>query len=206
MTVSVSAFTALAKKQFQEQLLEAYARPFPADIDQLIDEYPSSVAVETYPYMSNIPRLRAFRRDSPAVQLASQTWTVTNQTWRLGPVVVQKETLDDEQINGYLRFIAALPEQGQKDIKYMLLSQLANGLTNTCFDGSNMFASADNIGTGNNAMTASPASADSVLQKFIVCITDGPRGRSCSRTASRCRTSTTTARPKHASSAVSLLG
>ena len=39
MAVSVSAFTGLAKAQFQEQLLEAYAKPFPADIDQLVDEY-----------------------------------------------------------------------------------------------------------------------------------------------------------------------
>ena len=108
------------------------------------------------------------------MQLASQTWTVTNQTWRLGPVVVQKETLDDEQINGYLRSIGALPAQGQKDIKYLLLSQLANGLTNICFDGSAMFASAHNIGTGNNAMTATSASDDGVAHKIIVCITDGP--------------------------------
>lgn len=174
MAVSVSEFSALAKAQFQNQLMEAYARPYPADIDQLVDEYPSTVAVETYPYMTNIPRLRVFKRDSPAVQMVADKWTVANVTYRAGPVVVQKETLNDDQVGGYLKGIAALPAGAQKDIKYKILAQLGNGATNPCFDGTSMFATAHTIGTGNNLMTANSASGDAITHKIIASITDGP--------------------------------
>ena len=174
MAVTVSAFSALARAEFQNQLMASYAKPYPADIDQLVDEYPSTVAVETYPYMTNIPRLRVFRRDSPAVQLVADKWTVANVTYRAGPIVVQKETLDDDQIGGYLKGVAALPLGAQKDIKYKILSTLGNGATNTCFDGTNMFASAHTIGTGNNLMTATSASDDAITHKIIATITDSP--------------------------------
>src|SRR4051812_17037479 len=124
MGVEISAFTAQAKAEFMNQLVEAYARPYPADIDQLVDEYHSTQAVETYPYMVNIPRLRIFKRDSPAVQLAADKWQVRNETYRAGPVVVQKESLDDDNIGMYLKGIAALPAGAQKDVKYKLLSVL----------------------------------------------------------------------------------
>ncbi len=174
MSVEVSAFTAMAKAQFQNQLIEAFARPYPADIDNLVDEYPSTVAVETYPYMTNIPRLRVFKRDSPAVQLAADKWQVQNVTYRGGPIVVQKESLDDDQIGGYLKAIAAMPAGLQKDIKYKILATLAGGSSNTCFDGTNMFASSHTVGTGNNLMTENNASNDAVTHKILAVITDGP--------------------------------
>lgn len=174
MAVDVSAFSALARAEFQNQLMEAYAKPYPAEIDQLVDEYPSKVAVETYPYMTNIPRLRVFKRDSPAVQLAADKWTVANITYRAGPVVVQKETLEDDQIGGYLKAIAAMPAGAQKDIKYKMLATLAGGASNPCFDGTSMFATSHNVGSGNNLMTADNASNDGITHKIIATITDGP--------------------------------
>jgi phage major head subunit gpT-like protein len=174
MGIDVSAFTPMAKQEFQNQLLEAYARPIPADIDELVDEYPSTSAVETYPYMTNIPRLRVFRRDSPAVQLAADKWQVANVTYRAGPIVVQKETLDDDQVGGHLKAIAALPKGAQKDIKYKVLATLAGGSSTTCFDGTSMFASSHTVGTGNNLMTDNNASNDGVTHKIIAVITEGP--------------------------------
>src|SRR5262249_46314262 len=174
MAVDVSAFSAMARAEFATQLLGAYAKPYPADIDQLVDEYPSTAAVETYPYMTNIPRLRVFRRDSPAVQLAADKWTVKNETYRAGPIVVQKEVLDDDQIGGYLKSIAALPKGAQKDVKYKILATLAGGASNTCFDGTAMFATSHTIGSGNNLMTADNASNDGVTHKIIAVITEGP--------------------------------
>lgn len=174
MAIDVSAFTALAKGQFQTSLMGSYAKPIPADIDGLVEEYPSTVAVETYPYMVNIPRLRVFRRDSPAVQLAADKWRIANETFRQGPVVVQKETLDDDQVGGYLKAIGMMPKQAQKDVKYKLLATLAAGASTTCFDGTNFFAASHNVGTGNNVMTADNASNDGITHKIIATITDGP--------------------------------
>ncbi len=174
MGVDISAFTAQAKAEFMTQLLETYAKPYPADIDSLVDEYPSTQAVETYPYMTSIPRLRIFKRDSPAVQLAADKWMCRNETYRAGPVVVHKESLDDDQLGMYLKGIASMPQGAQKDVKYKLLKVLAGGLTNTCFDGTAMFAASHNVGTGNNSMSADPASSDAIAQKMIVVITDSP--------------------------------
>jgi phage major head subunit gpT-like protein len=174
MAVDVGAFSALARAEFQNKLLEQYARPYPADIDALVEEWPSTVAVETYPYMTNIPRLRVFKRDSPVVQLIADKWTVANVTYRQGPVVVQKETLDDDQIGGYLKAIAAMPAGAQKDIKYKVLATLAGGASNTCFDGTSMFAASHTVGSGNNLMTADSASNDGITHKIIATITDGP--------------------------------
>src|SRR4051794_5326982 len=139
MGVEVSAFTAMAKAQFQTSLMGEYAKPIPADIDSLTQEWGSTTAIETYPFMSNIPRLRVFRRDSPIVQLAADKWTIANVTYRQGPVVIQKETLDDDQVGGYLQAIAAMPKGAQKDIKYKLLASLAGGASIPCFDGTNFF-------------------------------------------------------------------
>jgi phage major head subunit gpT-like protein len=108
------------------------------------------------------------------VQMVSDKWSVANITYRVGPVVVQKESLDDDKVSGFLRAIAALPEGGQKDIKYKMLATLGNGTTNTCFDGTNMFASSHTVGTGNNSMTATSAGGDGITHKLIVCITDNP--------------------------------
>lgn len=174
MGVDVSAFTAMAKAQFQTALMGSYSKPVPADIQSLIDEWPSTTAIETYPFMTNIPRLRVFRRDHPAVQLAADKWTIANVTWRQGPVVVQKEALDDDQIGGYLKSIGEMPKQAQKDIKYKLLAALANGASTPCFDGSNFFATSHNVGSGNNVMTADNASNDGVTHKIIATIVDGP--------------------------------
>lgn len=174
MAVDVSAFTVLAKAQFQTALMGAYAKPYPADIDMLIDEWPSTTAIEVYPYLVNIPRLRVFRKDSPAVQLASDKWTIANKTYRQGPVVVQKETLDDDQIGGYLRAIGAMPAGAQKDVKYEVLRTLAAGDSTACFDGTNFFADSHTIGAGDNLMTADNASNDGVTHKIICTITDGP--------------------------------
>jgi phage major head subunit gpT-like protein len=174
MAVDVTAFSAMARAEFQNNLIEAYAKPIPADIGKLVDEFPSKVKVETHSYMSNIPRLRIFKGYTPGQRLTATPWTVENKTYRCGPVTVQKDDLDDDQIGGYLRQIAKLPQRAQKDIKYLMLKQLAAGDSNKCFDGTAMFADAHTIGTGDNLMTVDNASNDGLTHKIIAVITDGP--------------------------------
>lgn len=174
MAVEVSAFSAAARSEFMNQLMGTYSRPYPADINSLVDEYGSKVKVETHTYMSNIPRLRLFKGYTPGVRLTASAWTVPNLTYRAGPITVQKEDLDDDQIGGYLRAISALPQQAQKDIKYKILSTFAGGTTNLCFDGTAMFADSHTIGTGDNLMSVDNTGNDGVTHKIIAVITDGP--------------------------------
>ena len=174
MAVEVSAFSAMARAEFMNQLMGAYAKPIPADIDSLVDEYPSTARVETHTYMSNIPRLRRFKGYTPGQRLVATGWTVQNETYRAGPITVQMEDLEDDQVGGYLKAISALPQQAQKDIKYKILSTLAAGTTGLCFDGTAMFADSHSIGSGDNLMTVDNAGNDGKTHKIVAVITDGP--------------------------------
>jgi phage major head subunit gpT-like protein len=174
MAVEVSAFSAMARSEFMNQLMGAYSKPVPADIGPLVDEYSSKARVETHTYMSNVPRLRLFKGYTPGQRLKADAWTVTNHTYRAGPIVVQKNDLDDDQVGGYLRAISALPQQAQKDIKYKVLQTFAGGTTNLCFDGTAMFADSHTVGSGDNLMTTDNSGNDGVTHKVIAVITDGP--------------------------------
>lgn len=174
MAVTVSAFTAMARAEFQNAMMEVHDRIFPAAYDNFVMKYPSNVAVETHTYMSQIPRLREFKGYTPGQRLVNTPWTVPNITYRAGPIVARKEDLDDEQTGGYINSINSLPAQAQKDIGYKILSTLAAGTTNLCFDGTAMFADSHTVGSGDNLMTADNSGNDGVTHYIIALITDGP--------------------------------
>lgn len=174
MSVEVSAFTAMARAEFLNGKMAADDKPFPANYDPFTTVMPSTTRVETHTYMSNLPRLARFRGYSPGVRLVDKTYTVPNFDWRIGPVNVKKQDLDDDQIGGYLRSINALPSRAQKDVGHEVMKHLANGTTNLCFDGTAMFADSHTFGTGDNLDTANYASNDAKTHKVIAMITDNP--------------------------------
>ena len=172
MPVDVTTFSALARSEFQAGMMAALDKPFPADFELFSTTLPSTTAVETHTYMSNLPRLSEFTGASESVQLIDSTYTVKNKTYRAGPVLVKKENLDDDQQGGYLKTINALPTRAQKDIGHKMLSHLALGTTTACFDGSNFFADSHNFGSGDNNDTANFASNDAVTHRIIALVTD----------------------------------
>lgn len=174
MAVDVSAFTALAKSEFQDALIALQENAFPAEYKNLIMEMKSTVKVETHSFMSNIPRLQEFLGTSQGSRLQSSGWTVPNKTYRAGPVRVLKDDLDDDQTGGYLKSINMLPGQAQKDIGHRCLTTLAAGTSNLCFDGTAMFADSHTIGSGDNLMTANNSGNDGVTHYIIAVITDNP--------------------------------
>src|SRR5262245_60225825 len=139
MPVDVTAFTAMARKEFMEGKMEADDKPFPARYEPFTTTMPSTTKVETHTYMSNLPRLARFKGYSPGVRLVDKTYTVPNYEWRIGPVTVRKTDLDDDQVGGYLRSIRSLPGRAQKDINHEVMAHLAAGTANLCFDGTPMF-------------------------------------------------------------------
>lgn len=174
MAVDVTAFSAMARAEFMNGKMAADDKPYPAAYEQFTTTMPSTTKVETHTYMSNLPRLARFKGYSPAVRLMDKTYTVPNYEWRIGPVQVRKTDLDDDQIGGYLRSINSLPARGKKDIGAEVLSHLANGTTNLCFDGTAFFANSHTFGSGDNLDTANYASNDGVTHKVIGMIVDNP--------------------------------
>ena len=172
MAVDVTAFSAMARAEFMNGKMEADEKPFPAAYEPFTTKMASTTKVETHTYMSNLPRLARFKGYSPGVRLMDKTYTIPNYDYRIGPVVVRKNDLDDDQIGGYLRTVNALPGRAQKDVGHEILSHLANGTTNLCFDGTAMFANSHTFGSGDNLDTANYASNDAVTHKVIALITD----------------------------------
>jgi phage major head subunit gpT-like protein len=172
MAVDVSAFSALARKEFMDGKFAADEKPYPATYEPFTTTMASTTKVETHTYMSNLPRLARFKGYSPAVRLMDKVYTVPNYEWRIGPVSVRKTDLDDDQVGGYLRSINALPGRAQKDIGHEIMSHLAAGTSNLCFDGTAYFANSHTFGSGDNLDTADFASNDGVTHKVIALITD----------------------------------
>jgi len=174
MAIDPGAFSALARSEFANGMAAAFEKPVPAKYEGFSTTLPSSTKVETHTYMSNLPRLARFKGWSPSVRLVDKVYQVTNYTWRIGPVQVKKEDLEDDQIGGYLKSINALPERASKDIGHEICSHLAAGTSNLCFDGTAFFADTHTFGSGDNLDTANMASNDAVTHYIIALVTDNP--------------------------------
>lgn len=174
MAVDVSAFTAMARAEFMQGKLAADNRVQPAAHDAFVTTLPSTTRVETHTYMSNLPRLREFKGYTPSTRLVSTSYTVENKTYRVGPLIVDQQDLDDDQVGGYMLSIKGLPEQGKKDIGFRQLDKIAAGATDLCFDGTAFFADSHTVGSGDNLMTANNASNDAVTHYLIAMVLTNP--------------------------------
>src|SRR5687767_11697123 len=113
MPVDVGAFSAMARAEFQNGLIDTQMSVMPLDHKPFTTEISSSVRVETHLFMSSLPRLREFKGYSPGTRLTVSPYTIVNKEWRVGPVTVRQTDLDDDQIGGYLMTVKNLPKQGQ---------------------------------------------------------------------------------------------
>lgn len=164
----------MARSEFMNAKLAADQRSFPAAYETFTTRLPSTAKVETHTYMTNLPRLREFRDYSASVRLLDKAYTVANKTYRIGPVQVSKDDLEDDQIGGYLKSIQDLPNRAEKDAGHIMLAHLAAGTSNTCFDGTAFFANSHTFGTGDNLDTFDGSANDGATHKIIAMIADGP--------------------------------
>lgn len=174
MAIDPGAFSAMARSEFMNGMAAAFEKPVPAKYDGFTTTLNSTAKVETHTYMSNLPRLYRFKGYSPSVRLVDKVYQVTNYTWRIGPVSVKRDDLDDDQVGGYLKSINALPARAAKDIGHEICAHLAAGTTNLCFDGTAFFANSHTFGSGDNLDTANMASNDAVTHKIIALVADNP--------------------------------
>jgi len=172
VAIDVSMFTTSMRSEFMRGKMAADDKPFPAAYEPFTSKLSSTVSVESHTYMSNLPRLARFKGYSPGVGLTHYTYTIKNEEYRAGPILVRKTDLDDEQLGGYQMSINALPGRAQKDVGHMVLAHLAAGTTNLCFDGTAMFANSHTFGSGDNLDTYNGGANDAATHKIIALVTD----------------------------------
>jgi phage major head subunit gpT-like protein len=171
--MEVSQFTAMARQEFMRGKQAADEKPVPAAHEMFTTVMPSTTKVETHTFMSNLPRLEEFNGYTPFVGLVSKEYTVTNKEYRVG-VRVKKTDIQDEQLGGYMTSINGLATRAKKDIGHKILSHLALGTTNLCFDGSAFFANSHTVGSGDNLDTFDADASDGATHKIIALVVDNP--------------------------------
>lgn len=164
----------MARAEFAQGFVAAGERMALAALDQFTTKMPSSAAIETHFFVEGLPRLTEFKGYSPAVNLTSKEYLIANKTYRAGPVQVKKENLDDDQFGMFLKTINGLPARAQQDVYDRALKFLAAGTTNTCFDGTALFANNHTVGSGDNLDTFNAAASDGSSHKIIALRTDNP--------------------------------
>lgn len=174
MPTDVTAFTAMARAEFDAGMRAALQRPYPSDFGQFTTKLGSKTRVETHSFMSALPRLREFNGYNPAHKLTNKEYTVANKEYRWGPVAVRKTDLDDDQIGGYMATVQGAPQRASNDVGHRILDHLADGTTGLCFDGTAFFANSHTVGSGDNLLTADNAGNDGVTHKIIALVTDNP--------------------------------
>jgi len=130
--------------------------------------------VENYPWMYPPPLLANWNGWRDFVRLGTTNYRVPNKTWSAG-VEINKEDFDDDQVDGFRHQVAMFAESG-KDYKWLeVQTNMANGQSITCFDGTNFFNTSHTIGTGNNIVTGTAGSTDGVTHAMVVLITANAR-------------------------------
>ena len=172
--MEVSQFTAAARAEFAVGMQAAYEMPFPAKYEQFLTKFPSTAKVETHTYMSNLPRLARFKGYTPGLRLEDKVYTIPNFEWRIGAINVREADIADDQVVGYMKSIQGLVPRAIKDTGHQILSKLAAGSTDLCFDGTAMFANSHVFGSGDNLDTFDPAATDAVTHKIIALVTENP--------------------------------
>ncbi len=172
--MEVSQFTAAARAEFAAGMQDAFGKPFPAHYEQFLTKLPSSAKVETHTYMSNLPRLSRFKGYTPGVRLEDKTYTIPNYEWRVGSINARMSDIADDQTAGYMKSIQGLVPRATKDTGHQILSKLAAGATDLCFDGTALFANSHTFGSGDNLDTYDPAATDAVTHKIIALVTENP--------------------------------
>jgi phage major head subunit gpT-like protein len=166
MAVTVSAFTAQARAEFGRAKLE-YEKVMPPTFDSFTSRLNSDSGIEVYSFLNAMPRLREWLGENTSSRMSTKKYEIPNKTYRIGPVEVSKDSLDDEKLDLIYDAIRGLPTLAQNDSGLIAMRHLANGGNTPCWDGSNFFANSHNIGVGDNIITIDCASNDSLSYKVI---------------------------------------
>lgn len=162
----VTIFTNAMRTEFLTSF-EAVAEPTP--IDKITQTISSTQRFEHYTWMSPVPGLNRWAGHRRFGQVGDITYKVPNIEYDAAFEVPLRD-IEDDQVGGYKGKSAELADFARVLPNQLVLQHMADGTTNTCFDGSAFFASSHTIGTGNNLIAATVAASDSKKHKMVVAV------------------------------------
>lgn len=125
----------------------------PAPIEKAIITIPSTARQENYPWMAPVPGVSEYKGFRKFAKIANIKYTLPNKEYS-DEFEINTVDLDDDQTGGFAKKGADLGKKmklwpGKASLQNLgLAASLTPPSTTVCFDGSQMFATAHNFGTG----------------------------------------------------------
>jgi phage major head subunit gpT-like protein len=173
--VDINVFTAAMRTEF----LNAYEQvdpATPAPYEAFTAIIPSTARIENYAWLSPVPGIQQYKGHRRLGNIDAIKYTVTNLEFDASFEVLNRD-VEDDQVGGYMMKPKDLARKAKLYPGRLALKTLAAGETTLCFDGTNFFATAHNIGSApanGNLLTFDGAANDGATHKAILLIHDGP--------------------------------
>jgi phage major head subunit gpT-like protein len=179
--MQIDIFTAAMRSEFLKTMLAAAT---PAPYENFTTEIPSSARIENYAWMTPSPGIQRYLNRRRLAQLDQVKYTVENLEYD-GSFSVKTRDIEDDIVGGYKLRMNDLTVKAKKPfVSRLVLTALAAGGTNICFDGSNFFGTTHTLGTaaaaplsftggGNDLAFTSSNSSDGIVHTFCMLIHNG---------------------------------
>lgn len=177
--MDINVFTAAMRMEFQ-RAYQSVADPAP--YETFTTQVPSTARIENYTIQSSPPGIKEYMGRREFAQLDPKRYQVVNKEFDAG-INVSTRDVEDDQVGSYMMSIKDLGLDARSPFRARIVLQtMALGATTPCFDGSNFFATAHNLGSagsvpngfggGGNSITLDAASNDGVTHKFVLAVHD----------------------------------
>jgi phage major head subunit gpT-like protein len=124
------------------------------DWDKFTLTIPSTARFENYAALSTLPVMRRYVGHRQYANVDTIRYPVENLEMDAS-IEVPLRDVEDDQIGLYPIAFKSLGERANTEMPgRLIIQQLALGNSTVCFDGSNFFATAHNLGAGNSALPA----------------------------------------------------
>ena len=144
MLINTQNLTAMFKG-FNTLFNEAFANVTPM-WSQIAMEVPSTGAEETYSWLGTFPAMKEWLGDRVVENLRAHDYTIRNKRWE-STFEVDRDNVADDKYGIYRPIISELGREARMHPDGLVFQLLAAGLTTTCYDGQNFFATTHPVGS-----------------------------------------------------------
>lgn len=117
---------------------------------------PSSTAMETYGFLTNLPSMREWAAARVINSLGSSKFSIANRTWEQ-TISIDREDMEDDRYGVFSPVIQDMALAAASHPDELIFGLLGDGFTNKCYDGQPFFSTSHVVGEGNNQRTVSNA-------------------------------------------------